>query len=140
MIGMTFMIISVNYKPFLFLGLLLSVGCNALHKLPGLEKDQPAETNTATTTEITTGVTIAVHQMIQPIRVKDSQVIVEVMLQAGQWVTCNQYEVILDSNGVGGGGVRFMNHVTIVGNQLILTGKEIAPIGTAFRITSTLIN
>lgn len=132
------MITLKHYKPLLFLGLLLSVGCNALHKLPGLEKDQPAETNTAMTTEVVTGVTIAIHQMIQPIRVKDSQVTVEV-LQQGIWYTCNQYEVILDSNGVGGGGVRFMNHVTIVGNQLILTGKEIAPIGTVFRITSTLI-
>ncbi len=115
------------------------VGCHGLNRILGSPKAVSDDIAPLPITYTITGRTVAYHQMIQPIRVINSHVVVEV-LQGTTWYVCNQYEVVLDPNGVGGGGVRFLNQVLVDGGNLILTGDEIAPIGTQYRIISTLIN
>lgn len=116
---------------------LLFVGCQQLEKLPGFGKDQPPQHNALPATYTVTGVTQSDFDLV-PVRVLNSRITVRVNranrpLQG--WHDCDEFEVFFSTKGTGGGFVRFWYLNLEVGG----ISFPVAPTGTPYEITSTLI-
>jgi hypothetical protein len=122
----------------LLIVLILLTGCNKFRSLYSSEHTDPHHDPLPATYTIS-GITVQDYQLIQPIRVENSNIEIRIKTETG-YRTLNPYEVIVSTGNSLGGWIRFQNRVDLAPPfTLILTGKPVAPIGTYYEITSTLV-
>lgn len=86
-----------------------------------------------------TGVTSIDFQMIEPVRVVGSTISVEIKeIGHDTFRTLNQYEYGSTESGTGGGGVWFKHKVLVLGSSFEVEAQCSAPVGTFYKITSSL--
>ena len=120
-------------RAFLLVALMSFTACNAIHKLPGMGKDEPAKSAALPDTYTVTGVTQSDFDFVN-VRTENSLVTVKVNRavspEAGAH-DCDQFEFLLPK----GGGVKLWYLNLGVGGKYV----PVAPAGTSYEITSTLI-
>ncbi len=122
------------YRILVFLLLAPLTGCNVLRAIaPQYEKDRPASGTPTLPNDYTlTGTTTQNFQLIAPVRVADSVLVVRVKRAGEEWETLDKFEVFTSSKGVGGGSVRFWYRNLVVGG----VARPVAPTGSEYSIRS----
>lgn len=112
------------------------IGCQTIKNLPGIKEPGHTPNSPTPLPEVytLTGTTATNFQTIAPVRVVDSSIMARVK-RNGAWEVCDQFEVRLSTQGVGGGSVRFWYRNLSVNG----VSNPVAPSGTEYEITSTLL-
>lgn len=120
--------------------------CNGFKKLTDGSTQPNMTSPTLPNDYFVTGVTSTDKDLIAPVRCKNSVVKVWVKIPGAlDYREAYRVEFYADTVGAGGGGVYFENEYVSVATLngeptgFVLTGRPLAPKGTAYKIESTLI-